>query len=100
MPMIFLQPLMNISKDLFLPHDEAGRELADTQAELERVRGRLAQIEDSTAYQAANVLRKGASRPRRALIVVPRELLRLYRRWRTRRGRKTPSTLVAPSSVS
>ena len=76
---------------------ELRRQLAESHAELERVRGQLARVESSTAYQAAKVVVSGVRRPRTALISIPRDLFRLYRRWRARSGSSRPATLTTPS---
>jgi hypothetical protein len=75
---------------------ELRRQLAESHAELERVRGQLARVESSTAYQAAKVVVSGVRRPRTALISIPRDLFRLYRRWRVRSGSSRPATLTTP----
>ena len=76
---------------------ELRRQLAESHAELERVRGQLARVESSTAYQAAKVVVSGVRRPRTALISIPRDLFRLYRRWRARSGSSSHGTPTMPS---
>jgi hypothetical protein len=76
---------------------ELRRQLAESHAELERVRGQLARVESSTAYQATSVVVRGVRRPRTALISIPRDLFRLYRRGRARSGSSRPAALATPS---
>jgi hypothetical protein len=76
---------------------ELRRQLAECHAELERVRGQLARVESSTAYQAGKVVVSGVRRPRTALISIPRDLFRLYRRWSARSGSSRPAMLTTPS---
>lgn len=76
---------------------DLARRLRETEAELTRVTTRLRRLESSTAVQVATVMIAGARDPRRAPVTVPRELVRLGRRWRARGGNRTPTPLDPPA---
>jgi hypothetical protein len=90
-------PTHETSAEDLLAAVELRRQLAESDAELERVRGELSRVQSSTAYLVAKVVVRGVRRPRTALISVPRDLFRLYRRGRVRRGTSKAAALTTPT---
>ncbi len=68
--------------------DELGGAAADRDAQVRLLRNRLRELESSVPFEVGQAVVDGARHPARAVVSVPRELIRV---WRKRKSRLAPS---------